>query len=118
MHRFMDWREILAAMTTVPARRLGEAGERGEVVAGQAADIVLLSADPAQDYRHLGAVDRVRKQGRLVFWRGVRPAAPALPQGDPFQAGRRLCHPFTIRINTRAERPLRHPPPSRETDRW
>lgn len=67
MHRFMDWREILATMTTVPARRLGEAGERGEIAAGQAADIVLLSADPALDYRNLGAVDRVVKQGRVVF---------------------------------------------------
>jgi imidazolonepropionase-like amidohydrolase len=67
MHRFMDWREILAAMTTVPARRLGEAGQRGEIAAGQAADIVLLSADPALDYRNLGTVDRVVKQGRVVF---------------------------------------------------
>ncbi len=67
MSRFMDWREILASMTTVPARRLGEAGQRGEIVPGEAADIVLLLADPAQDYRNLGAVAHVLKDGRLVF---------------------------------------------------
>jgi imidazolonepropionase-like amidohydrolase len=67
MLRFMDWREILASMTTTPARRLGEGGKRGKIAPGQAADIVLLSADPALDYRNLGAVDRVLKQGRLVF---------------------------------------------------
>ncbi|MFN7163993.1 MAG: amidohydrolase family protein [Hyphomonas sp.] len=70
MHRFMDWRGLLAAMTTVPARRLGEAGERGEIAAGQVADIVLLGADPAEDFRHLGAAVLVMKDGRIIFERG------------------------------------------------
>ena len=63
----MDWREILASMTTRPYRRLGEAGTRGEVASGDAADIVLLSGDPALDYRNPGAVARVLKPGRPVF---------------------------------------------------
>lgn len=66
MNRFMDWREILASMTTIPYRRLGEAGTLGELAPGEAADIVLLSGDPALDYRNPGAVARVLKQGRPV----------------------------------------------------
>lgn len=49
MAQAMDWRGILAALTTTPARRYGQSGERGRIAAGQAADLVLLDGDPARD---------------------------------------------------------------------
>ncbi len=67
MARFMDWREILASMTTTPARRFGESRRRGRLAPGMTADIVLLSADPAEDVANFSAVARVFRSGRQVY---------------------------------------------------
>ena len=72
-YRYMDragmsFRQILAALTTAPARRFGR-GERatGRLVPGMDADLVLLDADPATDIRALSRVRSVWRQGRMIY---------------------------------------------------
>jgi imidazolonepropionase-like amidohydrolase len=63
----LDWRAILASLTTAPAARFGDDARRGRVTAGQNADLVVLSADPAAD---VGAFAKVRytiRGGRVVY---------------------------------------------------
>ena len=67
MARFMNWREILASMTTTPARRFGEQRQRGRLAPGMTADIVLLSADPAENVDNFASVVRVFRSGRQVY---------------------------------------------------
>jgi Imidazolonepropionase and related amidohydrolases len=63
----MDWRGVLAALTTAPAARLGRAGETGRVEPGAVADLVLLDADPAQDVTAFSRVGLVLKDGQTVY---------------------------------------------------
>jgi len=63
----LDWRGILASLTTSPADRFGEAASRGRVAPGMAADIVVLSADPEADVRAFADVHYTLRGGRIVF---------------------------------------------------
>jgi imidazolonepropionase-like amidohydrolase len=64
----MSFREILAALTTAPARRFGGGGRgTGRLEAGMDADLVLLDADPATDIRALSRVRSVWRQGRVIY---------------------------------------------------
>jgi imidazolonepropionase-like amidohydrolase len=65
----MDFRQILASLSTAPAARFGDARHTGRIAPGQRADLVFLSADPAQDVRALAQVARVVRDGRFVFSR-------------------------------------------------
>jgi len=66
----MSFPQILAALTTTPAGRLGGSpGVGGKVEAGQAADIVILEGDPEHDIRALSQVSDVLRDGRLIFTR-------------------------------------------------
>jgi imidazolonepropionase-like amidohydrolase len=47
----LAWREILASLTTAPARRFAESAHRGRVAAGFDADLVVLGSDPASSSR-------------------------------------------------------------------
>jgi imidazolonepropionase-like amidohydrolase len=65
----LDWRAVLATMTTWPSERFGVAPDQGTVVVGCRADLVLLDADPRSG---LGAFSRVRatiRSGRVQFQR-------------------------------------------------
>ncbi len=59
-------REALAAATTVPARFFGLDDEMGSIVAGQAADLVLLEASPLEDIANTRRIHRVMARGRWV----------------------------------------------------
>jgi imidazolonepropionase-like amidohydrolase len=63
----MSFRQILAALTTAPARRLGR-GDRitGRVEKGMDADLVILDSDPANDISALSRVRAVWRQGRML----------------------------------------------------
>jgi imidazolonepropionase-like amidohydrolase len=63
----LDWREILASLTTAPAERFGEAGRRGSVTPGMDADIVVLAADPAVDVKAYAKVRYTIRGGRIVY---------------------------------------------------
>ena len=45
----MSYGQILASLTTNPARRFGYSNHKGRIAKGMDADLVVLNADPAQD---------------------------------------------------------------------
>jgi imidazolonepropionase-like amidohydrolase len=63
----MNFRQILASLTTAPAERFGESSRRGRITAGLAADIVVLSGDPAKDVRAFAAVRYAIRGGRVIY---------------------------------------------------
>jgi imidazolonepropionase-like amidohydrolase len=69
----LDWRQILASLTTLPARRFGRADRQGRIAAGMAADIVLLFGDPAVDVTALADVKATVRAGRLIYQAATRP---------------------------------------------
>ena len=68
MGRAMDWRAILASLTTTPARRFHQSEKTGRVQAGLAADLVVLDADPAKDVTAFAKVRETLRDG-VVTWR-------------------------------------------------
>jgi imidazolonepropionase-like amidohydrolase len=65
----MGFREILASLTTNPARRFGDSGRRGRVVAGEEADLVVLDADPASDVAAFSRVRFTIRAGKVIYSR-------------------------------------------------
>lgn len=61
----MSWRDILASLTTNPAMYF-KAGT-GELVVGKAANMVVLSADPAADVRNFAKVDYTIRAGKVIY---------------------------------------------------
>lgn len=60
----MGWRDVLASLTTHPARRF--TGRSGTVTPGEPADLVLLAADPEQDVTALARVAMTLRKGVVV----------------------------------------------------
>ncbi|MCI0353160.1 MAG: amidohydrolase family protein, partial [Acidobacteriales bacterium] len=65
----LDWRQILASLTTAPANRFGEGSRRGRMAAGQDADIVVLSSDPAVEVEAFTDVRYTVRAGWVVYQR-------------------------------------------------
>ncbi len=66
----LGWREILASLTTTPARRFGEAAVRGRVSAGMMADLTVLAPTPTVDVLEPESFARVRytiRAGRVIY---------------------------------------------------
>ncbi len=59
--------QILASLTTAPAEKFGEKNRRGRVAAGMDADMVILSADPADDVRNFAKVRYTIRGGRVIY---------------------------------------------------
>ena len=72
----MDWRAILASLTTEPARRFGHAARSGRIAPGMDADLVLLGRDPADDVLALSDVVWVMRGGQVQF-EAAEPGASA-----------------------------------------
>ena len=68
----MSFQQILAALTTAPAARLGSSTANGRLEPGAVADIVILDGDPERDIGVLSRVSGVLREGKLVF----SPTAP------------------------------------------
>ncbi|TDW67520.1 imidazolonepropionase-like amidohydrolase [Novosphingobium sp. PhB55] len=66
MAQAMDWRHVLAALTTTPARRFGQSHERGRIARGLAADMVLLDGDPALDTAAFAKVAVTIRAGEIL----------------------------------------------------
>ena len=62
----MTWRDILASLTTNPATFF-KAGHTGEMVQGDAADLVVLDGDPASDVRNFANVDYTIRGGKVIY---------------------------------------------------
>jgi imidazolonepropionase-like amidohydrolase len=63
----MSFRQILASLTTEPARRFGGAEELGCIAAGMKADLAVVNGDPSRDIRALSAVRYALRDGKIVF---------------------------------------------------
>ncbi len=63
----LDWRQILASLTTNPAARFSESARRGRIAPGMAADLVVLAQDPARDVRAFADVRHTIRAGRSIF---------------------------------------------------
>ncbi|WP_454830418.1 amidohydrolase family protein [Pseudoxanthomonas wuyuanensis] len=63
----LDWRAILASLTTAPAQRFGYAGRKGRIAEGMDADLVLLGQDPADDARAFADVLLTLRGGEVLY---------------------------------------------------
>jgi imidazolonepropionase-like amidohydrolase len=65
----LNWRDVLAMLTTNPASRLGVQDHKGTVTVGKLADLVILDADPAADLKNFSRVRGVVRSGAVVWQR-------------------------------------------------
>jgi imidazolonepropionase-like amidohydrolase len=63
----MNFRQILASLTTSPAERFGKSNESGRVAAGLKADLVVLKNDPAGNIQALTDVRYTLRNGNIIF---------------------------------------------------
>jgi len=63
----MSYQEILASLTTNPAQRFGYSAHSGRVAKGLDADLVVLSADPAQDGSAFSKVRYTIRGGVVIY---------------------------------------------------
>ncbi len=59
--------DILAMLTTIPARRFGVQADVGRIAPGQIADLVVLGTDPANDVTAFADVQYTIRAGRLIY---------------------------------------------------
>ncbi len=63
----MNYKQILASLTTNPARKFGDSDRTGRIAKGMKADLVILSADPAQDVTAYSKVSFTIREGKVVY---------------------------------------------------
>ena len=63
----MSFAQILASLTTSPARRFGFAGHSGRVAATMDADLTVLRGDPGADITALSHVSYTIRAGKVIF---------------------------------------------------
>ena len=63
----LDWRQILASLTTAPAGRFGQGERKGRIAPGMEADLVLLGTDPAVDVTGFSDVQATVRGGRVIY---------------------------------------------------
>jgi imidazolonepropionase-like amidohydrolase len=63
----MTYREILASLTTNPVQRFGYAIHSGRIAKGFDADLVVLSADPAQNISAFSKVCYTIRDGKIIY---------------------------------------------------
>jgi imidazolonepropionase-like amidohydrolase len=63
----MTYQQILASLTTNPARRFKASGHSGTIANGMDADLVVLGADPAHDVTAFSNVRYVIRSGKIIF---------------------------------------------------
>jgi imidazolonepropionase-like amidohydrolase len=68
----LDFRAILASLTTAPADQFGWTSRAGRVAPGFDADVVVIDGDPTKDIRMLGRVRLTIKRGRVLYDAGAR----------------------------------------------
>jgi imidazolonepropionase-like amidohydrolase len=66
MARALNWRQILASLTSAPAERFGFAAHKGKIAPGMDADLVLLNGDPAHDPTAFARVRDTIRGGRVI----------------------------------------------------
>ena len=65
----LNWKDVLAMLTTNPASRMGASDSKGTVASGKLADLTILYADPAADLTNFSRVQMVIRSGRVLWER-------------------------------------------------
>jgi imidazolonepropionase-like amidohydrolase len=65
----LDWKTVLAMLTTNPAARMGVSDSKGTVTPGKLADLTILDADPATGLTNFSRVRAVVRSGKVVWQR-------------------------------------------------
>jgi imidazolonepropionase-like amidohydrolase len=63
----MTFSQILASLTTAPARRFGDSDRLGRITPGLTADLTILRSDPTKDIRALSTVDYTIRDGKVIY---------------------------------------------------
>jgi len=63
----LDFRDVLAMLTTNPSNRMGVSADKGTIEPGKLADLTLLSADPATALTNFSTVTTVIRSGRVIW---------------------------------------------------
>jgi imidazolonepropionase-like amidohydrolase len=63
----LNWKNVLAMLTTNPAARLGQSDRKGTITPGKLADITILSADPADNLTNFSRVSMVIRSGAIIW---------------------------------------------------
>jgi imidazolonepropionase-like amidohydrolase len=63
----MTFSQILASLTTAPARRFGDSDRLGRITPGLTADLTILRSDPTKDIRALSTVDYTIRDGNVIY---------------------------------------------------
>lgn len=63
----MNFRQILASLTTNPASRFENGRQSGRIEAGAAADLTVMNRDPAQDITALAAIRLTIRNGNVIY---------------------------------------------------
>lgn len=63
----LDWRHILASLTTAPAQRFGQSELRGRLAEGYAGDLVVLGSDPQRSPTAYADVLMTVRDGRIIY---------------------------------------------------
>ncbi len=75
----LDWRAILAALTSAPAERFGYGQRKGRIAPEMDADLVLLAGDPRRDATVFARVAMTIRAGRVIHETPVPPDGSASP---------------------------------------
>ncbi len=63
----MDFRQILASLTTAPAERFGDSAKLGRIAPGMLADIAVLEEDPASAVRAFAKIRYTLRDGKIIY---------------------------------------------------
>jgi imidazolonepropionase-like amidohydrolase len=63
----MQFKDILASLTTAPAQRFGQTSRTGRIAKGMDADLVLLGGDPGVSIKALTDVRYSLRQGAIIY---------------------------------------------------
>ena len=63
----LDFKTVLAMLTTNPAARMGVSASKGTIAPGKLADLTILSADPATDLTNFSRVQSVVRSGKVIW---------------------------------------------------
>ncbi|HEY2469766.1 MAG TPA: amidohydrolase family protein [Terracidiphilus sp.] len=63
----LDFKIVLAMLTTNPAARMGVSASKGTISPGKLADFTILSADPATDLTNFSRVQAVVRSGKVIW---------------------------------------------------
>lgn len=72
----LDWRQVLASLTTAPAQRFGQSSVRGRLAVGQAGDLVVLGSDPRATTEAFADVRMTVRDGKVIHSAASPEAAP------------------------------------------